>query len=123
MENCNTCYKHLRYGCGGQGDFREDIKKNCFKPDYQTLESQLSAANQQIAGYRVALKDCCYQLEMIKKDRTISGLVLSGWIRIINKALSHPAFADEENEPCTCDDCCKMRANQSHSRIEEGKKK
>jgi hypothetical protein len=40
-ENCNNCYQHLRYGCGGQGDFQENSRKSCFKYDYPVLEDKI----------------------------------------------------------------------------------
>jgi hypothetical protein len=43
-ENCKTCHEHKTWGCGGKGDFQENSKKSCYKPDYQTLESRLKVA-------------------------------------------------------------------------------
>jgi hypothetical protein len=69
MENCRTCYRHIVCGCGGMGDFQEDSKKRCFKPDYSVLESNLEKANalikeqiEQIAELKEALRLACYDI-------------------------------------------------------------
>jgi hypothetical protein len=48
-ENCKTCHEHKTWGCGGKGDFQENSKKSCYKPDYQTLESRLKVAVELLA--------------------------------------------------------------------------
>jgi len=40
MDNCQNCYEHIRYGCGGKGSWARDHKNVCWKPDYPTLEFQ-----------------------------------------------------------------------------------